>query len=367
MNTATIQAASPATAEKKTYRTAVQWWLAIGVVMIFFQVVIGGITRLTGSGLSITKWEIVTGTLPPLSAAAWEEAFELYRQTPQYQKINAGMSMGEFQFIYFWEYFHRLWARSMGFVFLLPFLFFYRQGWLDQKLLRRLGIVVLLAAVVASFGWIMVASGLVNRPWVNAYKLTLHLSLALVLYSYLFWTWLGTTNFFPQVIHNKRVLRWAQGLAVLLALQIVLGGIVSGMKAALAYPTWPDFHGEWIPQILLDSSQWVGRNFVEYDRTPFMAALVQTLHRTTAYLLTFLILAYVIAAWRQVSSRVFRGSALALVGMVLVQVGLGIFTLLYSIGTIPVGLGVLHQAGALVLLSIILFNLYALRKNPLGV
>ena len=159
------------------YRKAVKVWLIIGLVMIFFQVVIGGVTRLTGSGLSITKWEIVTGTLPPLSDSQWLEEFELYKATPQYQKINEGMSLSDFKFIYFWEYFHRLWARSMGFVFLFPFLFFWWKGWIDKPLMQRLGITVLLAAIVASFGWIMVASGLIDRPWVIAYKLTSRLSI----------------------------------------------------------------------------------------------------------------------------------------------------------------------------------------------
>ena len=118
---------------RTAYPRAVQVWLATGVFLVFMQVVIGGVTRLTGSGLSITKWEIVTGTLPPMSEQAWEEAFDLYKATPQYQKLNEGMSMGQFQFIYFWEYFHRLWARMMGFVFALPFFFFWRKGWLDKN------------------------------------------------------------------------------------------------------------------------------------------------------------------------------------------------------------------------------------------
>jgi len=154
----------------------VKIWLIIGLVMIFFQVVIGGITRLTGSGLSITKWEIVTGTIPPLNSADWEEAFDLYKATPQYKQINKGMSMSEFKFIYFWEFIHRLWARTMGFVFLFPFLFFLGTQRFSKKLFKQLIVVFLLAALVASLGWIMVASGLRDLPWVSPYKLTLHLS-----------------------------------------------------------------------------------------------------------------------------------------------------------------------------------------------
>ena len=168
----------------------VSLWLKAGLLLIFFQVVIGGITRLTESGLSITKWEVVSGTLPPLSDRDWEREYDLYRQTPQYQEINEGMSMADFKFIYFWEYIHRLWARLMGFAFIVPFLYFSIKKRLSSRLKKNLGIVVLLAALAATFGWIMVASGLIERPWVNAYKLSIHLLIAFSVFGYLWWTWL---------------------------------------------------------------------------------------------------------------------------------------------------------------------------------
>ena len=162
-------------------KTPVKIWLVIGLVMIFFQIIIGGITRLTGSGLSITKWEIETGAIPPLNHDQWQDEFELYKRTPQYQKINQGMDLSRFKWIYFWEYLHRLWARSMGFVFLIPLVIFWLKGYLGVKGLKKdLLIVFLLAALVGMFGWIMVGSGLVERPWVNAYKLSIHLGLALI-------------------------------------------------------------------------------------------------------------------------------------------------------------------------------------------
>lgn len=351
------------TKAEKSYPRSVQVWLAIGVFMIFMQVVIGGITRLTGSGLSITKWEIVTGSIPPLTAQQWDEAFDLYKQTPQYHKINKGMSMGEFQFIFFWEYFHRLWARTMGFVFLLPFLYFYRKGWIDRPLLRRLGIVVLLAAVVASFGWIMVASGLINRPWVNAYKLTMHLSLALILYSYLFWTLLTTVQVYPQVIHSVWLKKWGLVLIVVLAFQIILGGIMSGMKAALAYPTWPDMGGAMIPSVLLKTTEWNVDNMVYYDQNVFMPALVQTLHRSVAYALFIMGLWYFYKGLKSSITVPFRIGLYIFAGVLLLQVVLGILTVINSLGTIPVGLGVFHQAGALLLLSVVLFLNYQLKKT----
>lgn len=350
-----------APAPQKGYRAPVKWWILAGVVMIIGQVVIGGITRLTGSGLSITKWEIVTGTLPPLNEVQWEEAFQAYEATPQYQKINEGMSMSDFKFIYFWEYFHRLWARLMGFVFLIPFIFFWRKGWLDGPLMKRLGITVLLAAVVASFGWIMVASGLVDRPWVNAYKLTMHLSLACVLYAYLLWTlykvWLPTPA--PTGL-PPAARQWALGIMALLAVQIVLGGIMSGAKAALAYPSWPDMNGEWIPGLLLDINMWNVDNFVQYDATPFLAAFIQLVHRSVAYLLTILVLYYFFRYRKASSNELFKHSLNVLITMLITQVLLGIATVVSSVGIIPVGLGVLHQAGALAMLSVMLGVIYQL-------
>ncbi len=193
---------------QKNIPRIVKIWLCIGLFMVFMQVMIGGITRLTESGLSITKWDIVTGTMPPLTTAQWEHEFDLYKATPQYAKLNFGMEMGSifesgtFKFIYFWEYLHRLWARSMGFVFAIPFFIFLARGMLSKRLIKDLGIVIFLAAVVASVGWIMVASGLINRPWVNGYKLTLHLSLAFLLFGYLLWATFKVFQPSPKVIHK---------------------------------------------------------------------------------------------------------------------------------------------------------------------
>jgi len=336
----------------------VKLWLIIGIVMVFFQVIIGGVTRLTGSGLSITKWEIVTGTLPPLNNADWVKEFDLYKQTPQYSKINKGMSLSEFKFIYFWEYFHRLWARSMGFVFLIPFIFFLARGMLSRELIRDLGIVILLAIIVASVGWIMVASGLINRPWVNAYKLSFHLSLALILYSYLLWTTFKVFKPRSKVFHNSMLRKLCLGLVSILAVQIFFGGIMSGMKAGLFYPTWPDMHGEAIPSVLLSGDSWNVDNFIEYDKTPFMAALVQFVHRGLAYLLITIGLWIFFAGKKATISSQYQKAIYMLISMLVIQVLLGIVTVLKCKGSIPVDFGVYHQGGALLLLSISLYMLY---------
>jgi heme a synthase len=333
----------------------VKAWLVLGLVMIFFQVVIGGVTRLTGSGLSITKWEIVTGTLPPINSVQWEEAFDLYKDTPQYKHINEGMSMSEFKFIYFWEYLHRLWARSMGFVFLIPFLFFLFTNQFSKKLFNQLVTVFLLAALVASFGWIMVASGLIERPWVNAYKLTMHLSLAFILYGYLLWTTFGVYFQNIEVTNNRVLTKWGIVISLVLAFQIILGGIMSGMKAGLSYATWPDMNGVFIPSLLFDSNEWNVDNFINYDKNGFMPTLIQVLHRSTAYLLIIMGLWYFLKGIKSEIKPLLKRGFYLWITMLVIQISLGIITIINCTGSIPVSWGVLHQAGALLLLTAMLF------------
>ena len=345
---------------------AVKIWLITGLVMIFFQIVIGGVTRLTGSGLSITRWEIVTGAVPPLSEASWQEAFALYQQTPQYHKINQGMTLGEFKFIFFWEYFHRLWARLMFVVFMLPFAWFLWKGMFSRRLLPRMLVVVFLAGLEGFFGWIMVASGLIQRPWVNAYNLTLHLCMALIIYSYLLWTTFMAYQPYPPVFHNPVLKRYARVMLLVTFLQIALGAMMSGTKAGLFYPTWPDMHGSFWPAVLSDSGHWAPASFIHYDTNPFMPALIQFLHRNTAYLLTIMMLYFIWRTNKRIGTpRIRQGNRLLFL-VVLGQVLLGIFTLLNCLARVPVTLGVLHQAGAVLLLSAVLYMLYQLTGGKLS-
>lgn len=420
---------------RRHYPSAVRAWLLAGLVLIFVQVVVGGITRLTGSGLSITKWEIVTGTLPPLNAADWDEAFELYQVTPQYTKMNEGMSLGDFKFIYFWEYFHRLWARMMGFVFVLPLIYFVAKGWIDRRLGKRLAIVFGAAALTASFGWIMVASGLIERPLVNAYKLSMHLGVAFITFGILLWTVLWAFDVRLSAKPALGIRRLVYGLSAVLVVQILLGGMMSGMKAALAYPTWPDLNGAFIPGVLLDASSWDLDHVIHYDSDPFMSALVQLLHRTAGYVVAGLV---GLLLWRGLrSSALERVGSIAVAGLgrlsakpasggtlpqnggdagdsrfgpldstslhfgrdrqgrlpsasrtqviqvqtqnprwrtalyvtaglTLVQILLGIGTVVLSDVRIPVSWGVLHQAGALLLLSAVLYDLWLVRAEPVA-
>ncbi len=335
-------------------------WLLVGVIMVFVQIILGGITRLTGSGLSITRWEIVTGILPPLSTVKWQESFDLYKQTPQYQQINEGISLAYYKFIFFWEYTHRLWARLMGFVFVLPFFYFLLRRSLGNKLIRRLGVVVLLAGLAAIFGWIMVASGLIEKPWVNAYKLTIHLGLGISLFIYLFITWLSYRGYkrYPLNMKWQRAMRL---VLLIVILQIAFGGLLSGMKAALNFPTWPLMNGRFIPEILIDSSHWNADNFLLYDRSGFMAALVQFMHRNLAYLITIMIAGLAIY-WNQRVSAEWKWISIVLIGIIVVQVTLGILTLLNSKGAIPLLYGVLHQGVGILFLTFLIY-VYVVSKT----
>lgn len=317
------------------------------------QIMLGGITRLTGSGLSITTWDIVTGTLPPLSASDWDEAFALYKDTPQYKQINEGMSMSRFKFIFFWEYIHRLWARTMGFVFIIPFLFFLFKGWLTRKTVLRLLVVVVLAALAATFGWIMVSSGLVKRPWVNAYKLTIHLSLGIALFLVLVYTWLKERGYKTYEVSKG----WKQMIIIIMVITIVqiwFGGFVSGMRSALNYPSWPTMNGEWVPSILLSSGHWNMDSVLLYDQTGFMPALVQFIHRNLAYCLALFSLIFSVN-WLRSQPKDYRWIAFGLVGIIIVQILLGILTLLGSKGSIPVFFGAMHQAIGILLLTYIFY------------
>ncbi len=360
-------------------RKQIALWLFCGVVMIYFQIILGGITRLTGSGLSITKWEIITGTIPPLNSNDWNAEFDKYKATPQYHKLNHGMTLSEFKFIYFWEYLHRLWARAMGFVFAIPFaIFLYRKNF-SASLIKKLIVLVLLAALVAAFGWIMVKSGLVNRPWVDAYKLTLHLSLALITYGYCWWLCLSVFYSLTPApspiergvqsnlhfIANTSLRKFSIVLMIVLSFQLVLGGLMSGMKAGLLYPTFPDMHGKFIPDVLLSLSNWSFDSFFHYDTTTFAPALVQFVHRLTAYFFTMLAVAFFFKARKNALPPPLKISVNALPIVTLLQVFLGILTVLHFKGEVPVLLGVLHQAVAILLLTDLLMITFSMKPNTI--
>jgi len=336
-------------------------WLIVGCCMVFFQVIIGGVTRLTGSGLSITKWDIVMGAIPPLSESQWQDEFGQYKQTPQYHQINQDMTLSEFKFIYFWEYFHRLNARMMGFVFLIGFAYFLYKRWIDYDLFFRLGLLFVLGGLIGTLGWIMVASGLINKPYVSPLKLSIHLFFALIILAYLVWL---TTYVLREgkkaLIYAPKERKIAIAVITLLFIQLFLGGILSGMKAGLAYPTWPTMNGEWIPSALSKLQvRWDG--ILYYDASAFWeASLIQLLHRCTAYLLVIAVIYFYFQLRKLSTDRVFNIGVTLFPLAVLLQATLGIITVLHCVGHVPVLWGVLHQAGAMLLLANTTFIFYHL-------
>ncbi len=345
----------------------VQLWLLAGVVMVFFQVVIGGVTRLSDSGLSITEWAPIQGTIPPLNEAEWQVAFDKYKVAAkrQYESLHADMTLSEFKVIFFWEYAHRLWARLMGFVFLFPFLWFLLKKQLPGWLLRRLGVVIGLAMLAAVFGWIMVASGLNNdnRTWVSAYKLVTHLGIATALFGYLFWTWQRAVQPVTADAHLQGLRRLGWWVAAVLFVQIIFGGLMAGMRAGLIHPHFPVFV-EWGRfQQALSAAPVSAEGLIDYEPQQSVKAVVQLLHRSMAWVLSVLVVLLFVKIRRQSTSYRLQMGGKMLMGMLVVQFLLGVLTIINCIGRVPMTWGAIHQAGALVLLAFVLHVNYQFSKS----
>jgi cytochrome c oxidase assembly protein subunit 15 len=348
------------------YNKAVKVWLLIGLLCIIIQVVVGGITRLTESGLSITEWEPIKGAFPPFTEEGWIEEFEKYKATPQYEEINEGMDLSDFKFIYFWEFIHRQWARFMGLVFLFPFIYFLIKRKIDSPLIKRLGVVIFMALLAATFGWIMVASGLIERPWVNAYKLSFHLLIAFTVYLSLLYTYLYTIKGSFIIQTNTDLHKLFKGFLFFFWLQLFFGGIMSGMRIGVVYPTWPDMNGELIPQVLFNNSLWTVENFKYYDQNELLPAIIQFIHRMLAYIV-FTYGIYLSMKMIRREEKLIKNLGYLLITMLTIQVVLGIITVINCIGEIPIFLGVLHQFGALMLLTVVYISYYVLKHSKLEV
>lgn len=329
--------------------------------MLVGQVILGGITRLTGSGLSITRWDIVSGVIPPMNYQQWLEAFDLYKQTPQYHKINSAFELKDFKFIYFWEYAHRLWVRILGFVFLIPFLIFLVRKKINFYLIKRLGLVIFFTALTASAGWIMVKSGLVDRPWVNAYKLTLHFILAALSIAAMVKT-IADVYDYGSLSGKKQPKKRVSLLIWITFVQLIFAGLMSGMKAGLFFQTWPDMNGRFIPKVLLDSFNWTLLNLTNYDSFIFAPAFVQFTHRLLAYII--LILTAVI--FLKYSSKINKRGEFWLKNsfvLLVFQVFLGVSVLLNIEVGIPLFYGVAHQLVGVLFFISLLFLYFSLRKK----
>ncbi|WP_188621918.1 COX15/CtaA family protein [Flavobacterium suaedae] len=334
---------------------AVIIWLLSGCLLVFIMVVVGGITRLTNSGLSMTDWHLVTDTFPPMSEEKWSEAFEEYKKFPEYQKINIhnDFTLEDYKFIYFWEWFHRLIGRVIGIVFIIPFIYFLIRKKLDKATIGKCLILLGMGALQGFFGWFMVKSGLVDHPDVSHFRLSLHLTFAFVTFAYTLWVALDLI--YPErknpIIPLKKIARIA---LILLLLQIIYGGFVAGLNAGLIHNHWP----------LMSDGQFMHDSiFIEKSSLPLALVEgqsgVQFVHRTMAYVVVGMIL-FLYFKGKKFALDVQQKNGLnALVVIVFIQFALGVFTLLLRV---PLWLGLAHQVVAFFLLTAMTYTLHRISK-----
>ena len=331
---------------------AIAIWLLACCAIIFGMIILGGVTRLTGSGLSMVEWAPIMGILPPLNQTDWQETFLLYQQFPEYQLKNFNMSLGEFKSIFWFEYGHRLLGRSIGIIFLLPFLFFLFRGKIEKALTPKLITMFVLGGLQGVMGWYMVKSGLINDPHVSQYRLTAHLGLAVVIYAYMFWVALDLL--YPKINDvakntDKKLGPLSLIISTMIIITILSGGFVAGTRAGFAFNTFPLMDGQLIPNGLLELSP-LWRNFFENIVT------VQFDHRVLATLLFIIIPVFCFKtgklADRLESQPLVRTGSHLLLAALALQITLGISTLLL---VVPVALAAAHQAGAIILLTAALF------------
>lgn len=336
---------------EQSSRKWIRWWLYLICFMVFLMVMVGGATRLTDSGLSITEWKPIHGIIPPLSDGDWQEEFEKYKQIPEYTKINNGMSMAQFQFIYWWEWSHRFLGRIIGFVFAIPLIFFWATGRIESKIKPRLLFLLFLGGLQGFIGWWMVSSGLVDRVDVSQYRLATHLTFACIILAYGLWVARGlaphTTTFTPPKIYNK----FALGIIIFVFFQIFLGGLVAGLDAGFSFNDWPTMDGAIIPNGL-NAMHPFWLNWFENPKS------VQFNHRISAYLLfTVIIIQWLMSLGSGLEAPHKRRIAIMAL-IVVVQLILGIITLVMHV---PIFWALAHQAVAIVLLAAAIAHLRGLK------
>lgn len=332
---------------------AVIYWLLTGCVLIFVMVLVGGITRLTHSGLSISDYKLIQGTIPPMNEQEWEEAFELYKQYPEYQKLNNHFDLEDFKDIYFWEWLHRVIGRFIGIVFILPFLYFLFTKKLDRSTVKKCLILLFLGGFQGFLGWYMVKSGLVDRPDVSHYRLAAHLTTAFVTFAYSLWVALDLIYPNKKEINTKLRNLIRVGLAVLLV-QIIWGAFVAGLDAGFIHNHWPLMNeGKLMHETVYIEQQPLIKNFYEGKSG------VQFVHRYLAYV----VVGFILWIWfrsRKVQRTTIQENGLrSLLVLVFVQFLLGVLTLIYAV---PLWLGVVHQIGAFFLLAAMTFTLHRFTK-----
>jgi cytochrome c oxidase assembly protein subunit 15 len=342
---------------KAHHARALRLWLGGLALLIVAMILVGGATRLTDSGLSITEWKPVTGVVPPLSDNAWQEAFDAYQKIPEYLELKRGMSLAEFKTIYWWEWAHRFLGRLIGVAFLLPFLAFWVAGFIPRPLLPRLLGLFVLGGLQGAVGWYMVKSGLVSRVDVSQYRLTAHLGIAVLILGYALWLIFDLGRERSDAARSaSRAPAWvAAAVLMLVYLQILAGGLVAGIDAGLGFNTWPLINGALVPSGLGEASPWY-LNLFENPLT------VQFDHRMLGYAVVLATIAQ--AGWLALRRKApeLVTSAFILMCLALLQATLGVWTLLLSV---PIGLGLAHQAGAMLLFAAALYHFWlTLERAP---
>lgn len=339
-------------------RKQVATWLLIGVGMIVIQVLLGGITRLTESGLSITEWKPITGALPPLNDATWMAEFDKYKNTDQFKYVHQSFSLSDFKFIFFWEWFHRLWARLMGVVFLIGFVYFLATKKFKKEMIAPMVILFILGGLQGAIGWIMVKSGLVpEKYFVGHVELTTHFVAALILLSYTLWFALGMLIKPGQKIVNVSLQRSLIVILIIFFFQLTYGGFMAGMRAAIAAPTWPDINGSFIPATIGELSPAI-KNIAYNPLT------VHFIHRGLAYLLFVLVLVWWFKSKSVSGSPLFSKLRNVFVVLLVTQVALGILTVLNAThANRLVWLGVSHQFTAMLVLMVLVSLLFIVKKK----
>jgi cytochrome c oxidase assembly protein subunit 15 len=328
-------------------------WIFLGVAMLIIQILLGGITRLSGSGLSITEWKPIMGVMPPTNNASWQKAFDAYKQIGQYKYLNTHFTLSDFKFIFFWEWFHRFWARLIGVVFLIPFIYFLIKGYFKRWMLLPLVLLFILGALQGAIGWIMVKSGLNdNDLYVSHIRLAAHFMAAMVLTAYALVFGLKLTVKERSRMFTSALLRPAIVITVLVCVQLVFGAFMAGLKAANVAPTWPDINGEMIPSGMFKGS--FTSNLL-YNKIT-----IHFIHRTLAYIIAIAIIIWWLASRRTINSSVFNRAKNLTFLFVIIQVFLGILAVLNSTRTSKGTFGAfewfaqLHQlTGMLLLLSLV--------------
>lgn len=338
-------------------------WLLIGVGMIIIQILLGGVTRLTGSGLSITEWDVITGSLPPLNEQQWIEQFNKYKRTPQFLILNADFTLQDFKFIFFWEWFHRFWARLIGVVFAVPFIIFLFQKRFKEEMIKPLIILFLLGALQGAVGWIMVASGLTGDAiYVKPTRLALHFILALGLLCYTLWFALQLLVPDEKRLVDKGLKNFALVLIAVLVMQLAFGALMAGHKAATAAPTWPDINGTFVPGGMFSSREGL-LSLIENKIT------IHFIHRSLAYILFLLILFWTWKVYKIKGGSLFIKSRWLPFFLVCLQIILGIFSVITSVRIIPNHWGLfewlaqLHQLFAMFLLLSLVWMGYLLKSK----